>query len=97
MSFVSRQRHLNSISHRPDEPHTLPTGLAALLTRQTLTNMNIIFFMIGISLLLALGFFGAFLWSMKTGQQDDLYTPSMRMLLDDEPTTPSIDTSPLPK
>ncbi|RYZ29334.1 MAG: cbb3-type cytochrome oxidase assembly protein CcoS, partial [Sphingobacteriales bacterium] len=41
--------------------------------------MNIIFFMIGISLLLALGFFGAFLWSMKTGQQDDLYTPSMRM------------------
>ena len=64
------------------------------MIRQTLANMNIIFFMIGISLLLALGFFGAFLWSMKTGQQDDLYTPSMRMLLDDnEPTTnSSIDT-----
>jgi cbb3-type cytochrome oxidase maturation protein len=49
--------------------------------------MHIIFFMIGISLLMALGFLGAFLWSIRTGQQDDLYTPSMRILLDDnEPT-----------
>ncbi len=56
--------------------------------QQTLTAMNIIFFMIGISLLLALGFFGAFLWAMRSGQQDDLYTPSMRILLEDsEPTT----------
>ncbi|WP_082111680.1 cbb3-type cytochrome oxidase assembly protein CcoS [Spirosoma radiotolerans] len=51
--------------------------------------MHIIFFMIGVSLLMALGFLGAFFWAMKTGQQDDLYTPSMRMLLDDEtPVTP---------
>ncbi|CCH53807.1 cytochrome oxidase maturation protein, cbb3-type [Fibrisoma limi BUZ 3] len=50
--------------------------------------MYIIFFMIGISLLMALTFLGAFLWSMKTGQHDDLYTPSIRILLDDaEPTT----------
>ena len=50
--------------------------------------MDIIFFMIGISLLLALSFLAAFLWSMRTGQQDDLYTPSIRMLLDDpDPTT----------
>jgi len=48
--------------------------------------MSIIFFMIGISLLLALGFLGAFIWSMRTGQQDDLYTPSLRMLLDDVPS-----------
>ncbi|GAB3799593.1 hypothetical protein GCM10028819_23260 [Spirosoma humi] len=46
--------------------------------------MHIIFFMIGVSLLMALGFLGAFFWSMKTGQQDDLYTPSLRMLLDDD-------------
>ncbi|AQG78911.1 cbb3-type cytochrome oxidase assembly protein CcoS [Spirosoma montaniterrae] len=45
--------------------------------------MSVIFFMIGISLLMALGFLGAFIWSMRTGQQDDLYTPSLRMLLDD--------------
>ncbi|CAN5395299.1 hypothetical protein BH09BAC4_BH09BAC4_33780 [soil metagenome] len=41
--------------------------------------------MIGISLMMALGFLGAFIWSMRTGQQDDLYTPSLRMLLDDSP------------
>lgn len=41
--------------------------------------------MIGISLLMALGFLGAFIWSMRSGQQDDLYTPSLRMLLDDSP------------
>lgn len=46
--------------------------------------MSIIFFMIGISLLMALCFLGAFFWSMKTGQQDDLYTPSIRMLLEDD-------------
>lgn len=52
--------------------------------------MSVIFFMIGISLLMALGFLGAFIWSMQTGQQDDLYTPSLRMLLDDDApkTTP---------
>lgn len=40
--------------------------------------------MVGISLLMALIFFGAFLWSMKDGQNDDLYTPSIRILLEDE-------------
>lgn len=58
--------------------------------------MHIIFFMIGISLLMAVGFLGAFLWSMRSGQQDDLYTPSMRMLLEDnEPTKASTDTTPV--
>ncbi|OZI05426.1 cbb3-type cytochrome oxidase assembly protein CcoS [Siphonobacter sp. BAB-5385] len=46
--------------------------------------MNIIFILIGISLLLALGFLGAFFWAMKSGQNDDMYTPGMRVLLDDE-------------
>ena len=48
--------------------------------------MNIIFFMIGVSLLMALGFLGAFFWSMSKGQNDDLHTPAMRILLDDEIT-----------
>ncbi|WP_266366429.1 cbb3-type cytochrome oxidase assembly protein CcoS [Tellurirhabdus rosea] len=51
--------------------------------------MQVIFFMIGVSLLMALGFLGAFFWSMRTGQNDDLYTPSMRMLLDDTSSEPS--------
>lgn len=42
--------------------------------------------MIGVSLVMALGFLGAFIWSMRTGQHDDLYTPSLRMLFDDTAT-----------
>lgn len=45
--------------------------------------MEVIFIMIAISLLLALGFLAAFVWSMKTGQNDDLYTPSVRILFDE--------------
>ncbi|GAB3986557.1 hypothetical protein GCM10028807_04240 [Spirosoma daeguense] len=54
--------------------------------------MSIIYFMIGISLTMALTFLGAFVWSMRSGQQDDLYTPSIRVLLDDEP--PAMSDSP---
>ncbi len=36
--------------------------------------------MIGLSLLMALGFLMAFIWSVKTGQQDDLVTPSIRII-----------------
>ncbi len=46
--------------------------------------MNIIFFMIGVSIFIASGFLMAFLWAMKTGQNDDLVTPGMRILLDEK-------------
>lgn len=46
--------------------------------------MNIIYFLIGCSVLLALAFLGAFFWAQRTGQNDDLYTPSIRILLEDE-------------
>ncbi len=46
--------------------------------------MAIIFFMIGVSFTIALGFLVALIWSMKTGQHDDLYTPALRILLDDD-------------
>ncbi len=40
---------------------------------------------------MALGFLAAFVWSLRTGQQDDLYTPSLRILTDDEPlSNPSL-------
>ena len=42
--------------------------------------------MIGISLLMALVFLGAFFWSMKDVQNDDLHTPAMRILFDDPKT-----------
>lgn len=48
--------------------------------------MEIIYLMIGLSLFMAIGFVIAFVWSIKTGQQEDLITPAMRILQDDEKT-----------
>jgi cbb3-type cytochrome oxidase maturation protein len=49
--------------------------------------MTIIFFLIIVSLVVALGFLGAFVWAVRSGQYDDDYTPSIRMLFDDEEKT----------
>jgi cbb3-type cytochrome oxidase maturation protein len=49
--------------------------------------MAIIVLLISISLLIATGFLISFLWNMKSGQYDDTYSPSVRMLFDDKPTT----------
>jgi len=46
--------------------------------------MEVIFILIGFSLLIALGFLGAFIWATRSGQYDDDYTPSIRMLFDDD-------------
>lgn len=46
--------------------------------------MNVIFILIGCSLMLALVFLGAFIWSVRSGQNDDLETPGMRILFDDK-------------
>ena len=46
--------------------------------------MSVLFVLIGASLIIALGFLIAFIWSVKSGQYDDDYTPSVRMLFDDE-------------
>ena len=48
--------------------------------------MKIILLLILISLLVALGFLVAFLWAVRSGQFEDEYTPSIRILLDDEPS-----------
>lgn len=47
--------------------------------------MTIIILLIGISLTIAVVFLGAFFWNMKSGQYDDTYTPSVRMLFDGKP------------
>lgn len=46
--------------------------------------MSVIVLLIGVSVLVAGSFLAAFLWSVKNGQMDDDYTPSIRMLFDDE-------------
>ena len=45
--------------------------------------MTVVFILIGLSLCAALGFLGAFLWAVRSGQFDDTHTPSMRILFDD--------------
>lgn len=48
--------------------------------------MEIIYVLITVSLIVALIFLSAFFWSVRSGQYDDDYTPSVRMLFDDETT-----------
>jgi cbb3-type cytochrome oxidase maturation protein len=48
--------------------------------------MYVMFVLIGFSVLVALIFLGTFIWAVKSGQYDDKYTPSVRMLFDDEDT-----------
>jgi cbb3-type cytochrome oxidase maturation protein len=56
--------------------------------------MEIIYVLIVVSLIVALIFLSAFLWSVKSGQFDDDYTPSVRMLFDNkEKTTESSNTN----
>ncbi|MDB4656198.1 cbb3-type cytochrome oxidase assembly protein CcoS [Flavobacteriales bacterium] len=46
--------------------------------------MEVIFLLIAISVIAALGFLAAFLWAVKSGQYDDDQTPAMRILFDEK-------------
>jgi cbb3-type cytochrome oxidase maturation protein len=48
--------------------------------------MGVLVILIAISIVVAGGFLVAFIWSVKKGQYDDDYTPSVRMLFDDNPS-----------
>jgi len=46
--------------------------------------MSVIYVLLAISIVVAVGFFIAFIIAVKKGQYDDSYTPSVRMLFEDE-------------
>ena len=46
--------------------------------------MGMIYVMLIVSLCLAVFFLGIFLWAAKSGQYDDDYSPSVRILFEDE-------------
>ena len=46
--------------------------------------MSVIYILLTISIVIAIGFFIAFIMAVKSGQYDDSYTPSVRMLFEDE-------------
>ena len=52
--------------------------------------MGIIYLMLIVSLVIALFFLVAFLWSTKTGQYEDDFGPSVRILFDNEVKTEQI-------
>jgi cbb3-type cytochrome oxidase maturation protein len=60
--------------------------------------METIFVLLPLALLIALIAVGFFIWAAKSGQFDDLETPAVRMLFDDEeprgarPVTPAAST-----
>lgn len=49
--------------------------------------MSVLILLIAFSILIAGGFLVAFIWSVKKGQYDDDYAPSVRMLFDDKPVS----------
>jgi cbb3-type cytochrome oxidase maturation protein len=46
--------------------------------------MSVIYILLSISIIVAIVFFVAFIYAVKSGQYDDSYTPSVRMLFEDE-------------
>ncbi|MCX7878566.1 MAG: cbb3-type cytochrome oxidase assembly protein CcoS [Ignavibacteria bacterium] len=46
--------------------------------------MSVIYILIFFSFIVAGGFLLAFLWAVKSGQYDDGYTPSVRILFEDK-------------
>jgi cbb3-type cytochrome oxidase maturation protein len=44
--------------------------------------MTVIFLLIPLSVVIATGFLGAFIWAVRSGQYEDTCTPSMRLLHD---------------
>ena len=46
--------------------------------------MEVVYITIGVSIIVAVFFFIIFIKSVKSGQYEDTYTPSVRMLFDDE-------------
>ena len=49
--------------------------------------MEVIFLLIAVSIIVAVGFLVAFLWAVRSGQYDDDKTPAMRILFDEKQTT----------
>ncbi len=49
--------------------------------------MTVLYVLVPLALILAASAVAAFLWATKTGQLDDLETPAMRMLHDDDAVT----------
>lgn len=59
---------------------------ATRVAGQFFASMAVIPVLVILSILIAGGFLIAFLWSVRSGQYEDTYAPSVRILFDDPPT-----------
>jgi cbb3-type cytochrome oxidase maturation protein len=51
--------------------------------------VSVIFVLLPLALVFAAAALGVFIWAALSGQYDDVHTPAVRMLHDDEPPEPS--------
>lgn len=54
--------------------------------------MNVLFVLVPLALLLAGAGVAAFVWSVRNGQYDDVETPAMRILMEDDVPGPTSET-----
>lgn len=52
--------------------------------------MSVVFILVFVAILMAGAFLVAFIWSVKSGQYEDTYTPSVRILFDDPTIVPEV-------
>ena len=57
--------------------------------------MSVVIILVFVAIIMAGGFLVAFIWSVKNGQYEDTYTPSVRILFDDLPVKENSDQSQL--
>ena len=50
--------------------------------------MSVLFVVLPLAFLVAAGMVAAFVWAVRTGQYDDVETPAVRILHDQEPEPP---------
>jgi len=55
--------------------------------KNRITEMSAILFLIIIGVVVAGGFLAAFIWAVRSGQYDDDYSPSVRMLFESKKKT----------
>lgn len=67
----------------------MTTAIILLFYDLQFCHMGVIFILILVSLIVAIGFLIAFIWAVKDGQYEDDYGPSVRMLFDDTKYTKS--------
>ena len=72
---------MTNISSRFDGHHRGREAVKIFLTRKRQT-LSVFIILIFFSILVAGGFLAAFIWSVRSGQYDDDYTPSVRMLFE---------------